>query len=167
LLQVWKIAGRGAGGGGGGPASPPRRALPWSARARRRRAAPCPGQRAPVAAAAATAAGADSGRRATRPRPASRTAEAAASTGRLPVANEAANGREALAQARRLDPDVLLMDVRMPEVEGGQDEACACSSTRSPTSRWFTRARLPAATSSRVASMPDNFAVQATLPLAT
>ncbi len=36
----------------------------------------------------------------------------------LCVAGEAGNGREALAQARRLDPDVVLMDVRMPEMDG-------------------------------------------------
>jgi DNA-binding NarL/FixJ family response regulator len=34
------------------------------------------------------------------------------------VAGEAGNGAEALTQARRLDPDVVLMDVRMPEVDG-------------------------------------------------
>ena len=36
----------------------------------------------------------------------------------LCVAGEAGNGLEALAQARRLDPDVVLMDVRMPEMDG-------------------------------------------------
>src|SRR5262249_54701346 len=34
------------------------------------------------------------------------------------VVGEAADGREALAEARRLDPDVVLMDVRMPELDG-------------------------------------------------
>lgn len=34
------------------------------------------------------------------------------------VAGEAASGRQALAQARQLDPDVILMDVRMPEMNG-------------------------------------------------
>jgi DNA-binding NarL/FixJ family response regulator len=34
------------------------------------------------------------------------------------VAGEAGDGREALAQARRLDPDVILMDVRMPGIDG-------------------------------------------------
>jgi DNA-binding NarL/FixJ family response regulator len=38
----------------------------------------------------------------------------------LSVAGEAANGSQALAQARKLDPDVILMDVRMPEVDGIQ-----------------------------------------------
>ncbi len=36
----------------------------------------------------------------------------------LCVVGEAGNGRQALAQARLLDPDVVLMDVRMPEVDG-------------------------------------------------
>ena len=35
----------------------------------------------------------------------------------LTVAGEAGNGSQALAQARRLDPDVILMDVRMPQHE--------------------------------------------------
>ena len=34
------------------------------------------------------------------------------------VAGEAANGTQALTQARRLDPDVDVMDIRMPEVDG-------------------------------------------------
>jgi DNA-binding NarL/FixJ family response regulator len=36
----------------------------------------------------------------------------------LRLAGEASNGTQALAQARRLDPDVVLMDVRMPEMDG-------------------------------------------------
>ena len=34
------------------------------------------------------------------------------------VTGEAADGREAVAAARRLRPDVVLMDVRMPEMDG-------------------------------------------------
>jgi DNA-binding NarL/FixJ family response regulator len=34
------------------------------------------------------------------------------------VVGEAADGREAVAEAQRLKPDVVLMDVRMPEVDG-------------------------------------------------
>jgi DNA-binding NarL/FixJ family response regulator len=34
------------------------------------------------------------------------------------VAGQAANGQEALTLAARLDPDVILMDVRMPELDG-------------------------------------------------
>ncbi|WP_431728050.1 response regulator [Verrucosispora sp. TAA-831] len=36
------------------------------------------------------------------------------------VAGEAANGREAVAEAVRLDVDVVLMDLRMPEMNGVQ-----------------------------------------------
>jgi DNA-binding NarL/FixJ family response regulator len=38
----------------------------------------------------------------------------------ITVAGEAADGAEALAQARRLRPDVVLMDIRMPNVDGLQ-----------------------------------------------
>jgi DNA-binding NarL/FixJ family response regulator len=34
------------------------------------------------------------------------------------VCGEAANGREAVSKARGLRPDVVLMDVRMPEMDG-------------------------------------------------
>jgi DNA-binding NarL/FixJ family response regulator len=34
------------------------------------------------------------------------------------IAGEAATGREAVDRARRLDPDVVLMDVRMPDLDG-------------------------------------------------
>jgi DNA-binding NarL/FixJ family response regulator len=36
----------------------------------------------------------------------------------LEIVGEAANGAEAVAEARRLAPDVVLMDVRMPELDG-------------------------------------------------
>jgi DNA-binding NarL/FixJ family response regulator len=36
----------------------------------------------------------------------------------LQVVGEAADGKEALAQARELSPDVVLMDIRMPEMDG-------------------------------------------------
>ncbi len=36
----------------------------------------------------------------------------------LEVIGEAANGREALNLARQLLPDVIVMDVRMPEMDG-------------------------------------------------
>ncbi|MGH2995206.1 MAG: response regulator [Gaiellaceae bacterium] len=36
----------------------------------------------------------------------------------IEVVGEASDGREALAQARALEPDVVLMDIRMPELDG-------------------------------------------------
>ncbi len=36
----------------------------------------------------------------------------------IEVVAEAGNGREAVALARRLRPDVCLMDIRMPEMDG-------------------------------------------------
>jgi DNA-binding NarL/FixJ family response regulator len=36
----------------------------------------------------------------------------------MEVVGEAANGREAITEARRASPDVILMDVRMPEIDG-------------------------------------------------
>jgi DNA-binding NarL/FixJ family response regulator len=36
----------------------------------------------------------------------------------LEVAGEAADGREAVALARRLNPDLVVMDIRMPELDG-------------------------------------------------
>jgi DNA-binding NarL/FixJ family response regulator len=36
----------------------------------------------------------------------------------IEVVGEAGDGREALAQVRELKPDVVLMDIRMPEVDG-------------------------------------------------
>ena len=36
----------------------------------------------------------------------------------IAVVGEAATGREAVERARRLDPDVVLMDVRMPDLDG-------------------------------------------------
>jgi two-component system, NarL family, response regulator NreC len=39
-------------------------------------------------------------------------------TGKVQIVGEAADGREALKQAQKLNPDVVLMDVAMPEMNG-------------------------------------------------
>jgi DNA-binding NarL/FixJ family response regulator len=36
----------------------------------------------------------------------------------MEIVGEASTGREAVDRARRLDPDVVLMDVRMPDLDG-------------------------------------------------
>jgi DNA-binding NarL/FixJ family response regulator len=41
-------------------------------------------------------------------------------SGQIDVVGEAATGVEAIEQARRLEPDVVLMDVRMPDMDGIQ-----------------------------------------------
>lgn len=40
------------------------------------------------------------------------------STGEFSVVGEAADGSEAVALARRLNPDIVLMDIRMPHMDG-------------------------------------------------
>ena len=53
----------------------------------------------------------------------------------IEVVGEAENGREAIEQARRLRPDVILMDLRMPEVDGV--EAMRRISVESPETRFI------------------------------
>ncbi|GIF45484.1 LuxR family two component transcriptional regulator [Asanoa ferruginea] len=50
----------------------------------------------------------------------------------ITVVGEAADGAEAIAAAERLRPDVVLMDVRMPNVDGiaATAQICAASATR-------------------------------------
>jgi DNA-binding NarL/FixJ family response regulator len=48
------------------------------------------------------------------------------------VVGEAEDGRQAVARAEELDPDVVLMDVRMPDVDGIEATRRLMKATRSP-----------------------------------
>lgn len=53
----------------------------------------------------------------------------------LEFAGEAANGAEAIELAERVQPDVILMDVRMPELDGVAATAQIVAGTTGPTPR--------------------------------
>lgn len=51
----------------------------------------------------------------------------------IEVAGEAANGREAVQTAERLRPDVVLMDIRMPDMDGIEAAACLAQAEQPPS----------------------------------
>jgi YesN/AraC family two-component response regulator len=46
------------------------------------------------------------------------------------VVGEATKGREAVGPADTLDPDVVMMDIRMPVFDGTKSTASGCAITR-------------------------------------
>ena len=63
----------------------------------------------------------------------------------LQVVGEAANGSEAVSQTRRLEPDVVLMDIKMPDVDGiaaTRQIVAHCPGTRVVMLTTFDRSEL-------------------------
>ena len=50
----------------------------------------------------------------------------------IEVVGNAADGREAVDRSRELRPDVILMDIRMPEVDGIEATRRLCADPRPP-----------------------------------
>ena len=48
------------------------------------------------------------------------------------VVGEASNGREAVRETSRLQPDVVLLDIRMPDMDGLEAAACLMATERPP-----------------------------------
>ncbi|WP_111657959.1 LytR/AlgR family response regulator transcription factor [Isoalcanivorax indicus] len=51
----------------------------------------------------------------------------------IEVAGEAANGRDAVMTAERVRPDVVLMDIRMPDMDGIEAAACLAQGEQPPS----------------------------------
>lgn len=56
------------------------------------------------------------------------------------ICGEATNGRQAVALAKQFKPDVVLLDIGMPELNG-LPEDCAGIEKRGPTGAYPARAR--------------------------
>jgi DNA-binding NarL/FixJ family response regulator len=54
----------------------------------------------------------------------------------IAVAGDAADGRQAVQAAANLRPDVILMDVRMPELDGLEATGRSPAVTAPPAPRW-------------------------------
>ena len=70
----------------------------------------------------------------------------------MEVSAEAASGREAVESAGRLRPDVVLMDIRMPDMDGLEAAAHLDKMENPPAVIFCTRLRARALSSARLRS---------------
>jgi len=76
---------------------------------------------------------------------------------------EASNGREALELVREFEPDVVLMDVRMPEIDGM--EATALIKAQWPQVKIVVLSMYPEYRAEALAVGADSFVAKADAPL--